>query len=336
MPQIIDCVFVSTEPYTELGRGDRSPEECRRFCLDVNSYATHLELLGFRDDEMPRPLIHVYRVSELVIRTEPVDDILDFFIHIKCSQTLVEETISALEEIGADAHARFLTSVNSYLKSIQYKLTTSNVDEIHKAIAKATQDHLSSDILQQRYGNFGVDGDDDGERRLYSICLDAIKYLERRTNLKRVPDGAHNQEELNRYFASKPAIVLRLKEIENARPWEQLYIERAMRGLGCKLLQFGRFLRDDDKHWSWHFWTDQGRGFAIFDQAEMIIFRTGMPEVFFRADNPVVWTREAIPELLSGAPRNEPEIAPSEVPASTTMAMPGTERTRRLDLPPIW
>lgn len=336
MSEIIDCVFVSTEPFTELGRADRSPEDCSRFCLDVNIYATYLEILGFRDDEMPRPVIHVYRVSELVIRTEPLNDILDFFTHIKCSPTRVEETINALQEIGADAHARFLTSVNRCLESIQYELTKSNLDEIYEAIAKATEDHLSSDIMQQRYGNFGVDDDGDWERRLYSICLHAVKYIEARTNLRRVPHGAHNEEELNKYFASKPAIVQRLKEIENARPWEQRHIERAMRGLGCKLLQFGRFLKDDDEHWSWHFWTDQGQGFAIFDQAEMTIFRVGNPKVFIRADNPEVWTREVIPELLSGAPRNEPDIAPSDVPANTTMAMPGTERTLKLDLPPIW
>ncbi len=140
MSEIIDCIFVSTEPFTELGRADRSPEECRRFCLDVNIYATYLEILGFRDDEMPLPLVHVYRVSELVIRTEPSDDILDFFIHIKCSPTRVEETIDALQEIGANAHARFLTSVNSYLKSIRYELTKSNLDDIYEVIAKATED----------------------------------------------------------------------------------------------------------------------------------------------------------------------------------------------------
>jgi hypothetical protein len=169
MPQIIDCVLVSNEPYTALGRRDWSPEECRQFCMDVDLFAFHLAVRGFR-----------------------------------------------------------------------------------------------------------------------------------------------------------------------ARPWEQPYIERAMRSLGCKLLQWGRFLRDDDKHWSWHFWTDQGRGFAIFDQSEMIIFRVGKPEKWFRADMPEVWTRETVPELLSGAPRNEPELPPSEVPANTTMAMPGWERTRKLDLPPIW
>jgi len=174
-------------------------------------------LLGFRNDEMPRSLIHVYRVTELVMRTEPVDDVVDFLVEVEWSQALVEETIEALDEIGADAHARFLTALHLYLKGIQYK-PPKNLDEIYKVIAKATEDHLSSDILQKRYGNFGVNGD--RERRLYSICLHAVEYMEGWTNIERVPGGAHNETELQKYFASEPAILQRLEEIEknNSRP----------------------------------------------------------------------------------------------------------------------
>jgi hypothetical protein len=219
--EIIDCVIVSTEPYTEPGRSNRSAEECRQYCEDVHTFVFRLTDLGFRDDDMPRPLLHVYRVTELVYRSEPVDDVLDFLIEIKWSKTLVEETINALEEIGADAHARFLTDVHQYLQSREYKPPTrKNVDEICEVIEKATEDQLSADILQQRYGNFGVDGDSDWERRLYSICLHAVNYMDGWTNIKRVPGGAHNDAELEKYFASRPEIVRRLKEIEkeNARP----------------------------------------------------------------------------------------------------------------------
>ena len=156
MSQIIDCVIVSSEPYTDLGRLDWTLGDCREFCGDVNLFAFRLTHLGFRDDEMPRSLIHVCRVTELVIRTEPLDDILDFFTHIKWSPALVEETINALEEIGADAYARFLAALHVYLKGIRYKPMTrfrgDEIDKEHaaefgKVIKRATED-LSEDILE--------------------------------------------------------------------------------------------------------------------------------------------------------------------------------------------
>jgi len=349
MSQLFDCVLVKAEPYADLGRRDWSPEECRQLCFDVSFFVDCLTYSGFRDDEIPRPLIHVHRATDLVIRTEPLDDIVDFFTHVKWSPALVEETIDALEEIGADAHARFLTAVHVYLKGIQYKPLTAfhgdDIDEVYvedfnKVIREATEDHLSGDILQQRYGNFGVNRDGDWERRVYSICLQAVKYMRGWTDIemRRVPNGAWNDLELNRYFASKPAIVRRLKEIDDARPWEQHCIERAMRRLGCKWVQWGFIQRYDDKHWSWHFWTDQDRGFAIFDQTEMIIFRLRKHEKHFDLaplSEREEWTREVIPELLSGAQRNEPHIAPSEVAPNTPLDMP-FGGTCKFDLPPLW
>jgi hypothetical protein len=220
MSQIIDCIFVSTEPFTEPGRCDLSPEECFRFCLGVNLYATRLSLFGFRDDEMPRSLIHVHRVTELVLQTEPCDDIVDFLVEIKWSQVRVEETIKALEQIGADAHARFLTALHHCLKSFEYKVKREDLDQIYEVIAKAAEDYLSAEILETHYGDFGVNGDDDLDRRWRSICLQAVRYMDSWTNIKRVPNGAHNDAELQRYFDSRPAIVERLKEIEkdNSRP----------------------------------------------------------------------------------------------------------------------
>jgi hypothetical protein len=220
MSQIIDCIFVSTEPFTEQGRHQRSPEECFRYCLDVDIYATRLSLFGFRDNEVPKPLIHVHRVTELVLRTEPCDDIVDFFVEIKWSQAVVEETIDALQEIGADAHARFLSALHHHLKSREYKVKRSDLDQIYEVAAKAAQNHLSANVLQERYGNFGVDGDDDLDRRWRSICLQAVRYMDGWTNIKRVPNGAHNDAELKKYFDARPEILQRLKEIEkeNSRP----------------------------------------------------------------------------------------------------------------------
>jgi hypothetical protein len=57
--------FVSTENFIEPDRQDLSAEECYRFCMDANIYATRLMVIGFCDDELPRPLIHVFRATEL-------------------------------------------------------------------------------------------------------------------------------------------------------------------------------------------------------------------------------------------------------------------------------
>lgn len=220
MAQIIDSILVSTEPFTEQGRSERSPEECFQYCLQVNVYAERLSLLGFRDDELPKPLIHVHRVTELVLRSEPSDDILDFFIEINWSHAVVEETIAALEAIEASEHMRFLAALHQSLISRNYSVKRSDIDEISEVIANATQDHLSPEILQKRYGDFGVNGDGDMDRRWRTICLQAVRYMDGWTNIRRVPDGAYNDAELQKYLESKPAIVERLKQIEreNSRP----------------------------------------------------------------------------------------------------------------------
>jgi hypothetical protein len=333
MSQLFDCVLVRAEPYADLGRRDWWLEECRQLCLDVNFFVDRLADFGFREDEIPPPLIHAHRAIDLAIRTESLDNIVDFFEHVKWSQTSVEETINALEQIGADAHAHFLTVLHVYLKGIQYKRLTrfhgdeidkEHADDFSKVIANATEEHLLGDIWHDRYG-------------YRSIWLQAVRYMKGWTDIeiRGVPDGAWNDLELNRYFASRPAIVQRLKEIDDARPWEQHRIKRAIQRLGCKWIQWASFIRDDNEHWSWCFWTDQGAGFAIFDQTEMIIYRVGNPQKWFRADMPEEWTREVIPELLSGAQRNEPHIASSEMESHTQVDMP-FGGTCKFDLPPPW
>jgi ankyrin repeat protein len=197
MSQIIDCVLVSAEPYTELDRRNRSIEECRRFCLDADIFATHLLRFGFRDDELPRPLVHIYRATELVIRTEPLDDIVDFLIEIKWSQPVVEETIVALEAIGADAHARFLAALHRYLTSVHYDANSLDLDELNKVIAEELENHLADDFLEQRYGEFDAD-----DRKWQSICFHGAKYMERWTNIKRVPQGPYNEAEFQNVVAS--------------------------------------------------------------------------------------------------------------------------------------
>jgi ankyrin repeat protein len=200
MSQIIDCVLVSAEPYTELDRRDRSIEECRQFCMDADIFATHLMRLGFRDDELPRPLVHIYRATELVIRTEPLDDIVDFLIEIKWSQTVMEETVAALEAIGADAHARFLAAVHRHLMSVHYDASSLDLDEINNVIAEEIENHFADDFLEQRYGDLDAD-----DRKWQSICFHGAKYMERWTNIKRVPRGPFNEAELGDVVARADA-----------------------------------------------------------------------------------------------------------------------------------
>lgn len=203
MPEIIDCVFVSDEPYTEPGRRDWTPSECYRFCLEVHSYAERAAEFGFADHEMPKPLIHVHRATEVAYRSESFDDLEDFLSHIEWSSVLVEETIEALQVIGADEHAHFVATVHDYLKDLGYKIGP-NMDGIRDVIGKAFAEHLSADALQKRYGDFGVDDEgDDLDRRWYSICLQAVRYMDGWTNIKRIPDGSHNQVELEKYFQSR-------------------------------------------------------------------------------------------------------------------------------------
>jgi len=214
MSQLIDCIFVSTEPYTEQGRRDPTPEECYRFCKEVSLYAERAMGFGFRDHEMPKPLIHVHRATEVVYRSEAIDDLEDFLKHIEWSKVVVEETIEALEVIGANDHARFLAAVHNYLKRLGYKIDPSNMDPIRDAIAKAAKRHISAAVLQKSYGNFGVSGDDDLDRRWRSICLQTVRYMDSWTNFKRIPDGPYNQAELKKYFESRLELARSRKGVE--------------------------------------------------------------------------------------------------------------------------
>lgn len=210
MSELIDCVFVSAEPFTELGRSDRSPQECFEFCLEVNIYAERVAEFGFRDQDMPKPLIHVHRVTELVLRSEPIDDLEDFLIEIKWSKVVVEETIEALVAIGADHHARFLATVHEHLMGLNYAIKRSKLASIRDVIANAADEHISVDALEQRYGKFGVSDEGDPDRWC-SICLQAVRYMDGWTNIKRVPGGPTDAE-LKEYFNSRLEIARRSKE----------------------------------------------------------------------------------------------------------------------------
>lgn len=245
MSRIIDGVVA--------GHIIRSPEQYERYFGDVSSFVHHLALLGFRDDELPRPISHASRIQRLVEMASPLDDIVNFFMDIRWSQTVVEETIYALNEMGAEAHARLLGTLHSYLSSIGYAtayLTTDvfceavekankdpNFAQLNEIIERAIEDCISSDVLQRRYGNFSVGGDQDWNCHWYLIYLHAINYLINWTNLKRVPQTPSDAD-LTKYFLSNPASAQRLKEIENASPWELPGIECTMERLGRNLLKF--------------------------------------------------------------------------------------------------
>jgi len=211
MTEIIDCVFVSAEPFTEPGRRDRSPEDCFRYCQEVSVYADRLAQFGFAEHEVPKPLLHVHRATELVLRTEPMDDLEDFLREIKRSQAVVEQTIEALAAIGANEHADFLATVHRHLASFGYDIDRSRLDSIREVIAAAAEQHLSADALERRYGSFGVDHDgDDLDRRWRSICLQATNYMDGWTNIKRIDRGPWNKAELDAYFASRLELARRL------------------------------------------------------------------------------------------------------------------------------
>lgn len=208
MSQIIDCVLVSTEPFTEQGRQDRSPAECFTFCSEVYVYAERLVEFGFEENEIPKPLIHVHRVTDFVTRSEPLDDLEHFLVEIKWSRAVVEETIDALDAVGADAHSRFLATVHNYLSGLGYKIK--NRALIRKAIAAAAEEHLSSDALMKRYGNFGMSEASDMDRKWTSVCVHAVQYMDNWTNIKRVPRGPYNDDELKSYVDSRLELARRL------------------------------------------------------------------------------------------------------------------------------
>ena len=211
MTEIIDCVFVSAEPFTEPGRRDRSPEDCFRYCLEASVYAGRLVQFGFAEHEVPKPLLHVHRATELVLRTEPMDDLEDFLREIKWSKAVMEQTIEALAAIGADDHAGFLVTVHAHLAGLGYDIKRSRLDSIREVIAAAAEQHLSADALERRYGSFGVDGDgDDLDRRWRSICLQATTYMDGWTNIKRIAGGPWNKAELEAYFVSRLELARRL------------------------------------------------------------------------------------------------------------------------------
>jgi len=218
MSPLVDCIFVSTEPYTIQGRDDRSPDDCYRFCKEVSLYAERAAAFGFGDHQVPRPLIHVHRATEIPYRSESFDDLGDFFEHIEWSEVTIKETIEALRAIGADEHAILLAAVDDYLKGLNYKVRGSNLERVRNFVERAVSDHLSAEILQARYGNFGVDEDSDWERRWYSICLQAARYIDGWTNVKRVPDGPHNTAELKKYFESRLEVARRPADAKTEIP----------------------------------------------------------------------------------------------------------------------
>jgi ankyrin repeat protein len=212
MSQLIDCIIVSTEPYTMPGRGDRSCEDCYRFCMEVSVYAEFAANFGFGDHEMPKPLIHVHRATEVVYRSESQDNLVDFFNQIEWSQITIKETIEALRAIGAEEHERLLAAIDVYLTGLDYKVREPNLKQVSGFIDKAVKEHLSAELLQARYGDFGVEDDSDWGRRWYSICYQAAKYMDGWTNVKRVSGGPFNEAELKRYFESRLALARQLKE----------------------------------------------------------------------------------------------------------------------------
>jgi ankyrin repeat protein len=212
MSQLIDCIIVSTEPYTVQGRGDRSPEDCYRFCMEVSVYAERASAFGFADHQLPQPLIHVHRATEVPYRSESHDDLGDFFDQIEWSEVTIKETIGALRAIGADEHVRLFVTIDDYLKGLNYKVGESNLKRVRAAVGNAVNEHLSADILQARYGDFAVDGDSDWGRRWYSICLQAARYMDGWANFKRVPDGPYNEAELKKYFESRLEFARHLAE----------------------------------------------------------------------------------------------------------------------------
>jgi ankyrin repeat protein len=218
MSQLIDCIFVSTEPHTIQGRDDRSPDDCYRFCMEVYLYAERAAAFGFGGHQVPKPLIHVHRATEIPYRSESHDDLGDFFEHIEWSEVTIKETIEALRAIGADEHAFLLAIVDDYLKGLNYKVGESNLKRVRKVIENAVNEHLSADILQARYGDFGVEEDSDWGRRWYSICLQAARYIDGWTNIKRVPDGPYNEAELKKYFDSRLDVARRLSEVKTEIP----------------------------------------------------------------------------------------------------------------------
>jgi ankyrin repeat protein len=210
---LIESVIVSTESFIEPGRQNLSIEECYQFCMDVNVYATILMDIGFRDHELSKPLVHIFYATELLIRTEPCDEIIDFLIEIKWSQKVIQEVIEALEAIGADLHARFLSAIHLHIKNCQHESSRISADSVSVFIDNALEEFLSDEALRQRYPNL-----DEGDRRWQSICFHCVKYMEDWTNIKTVPGGAHNQSELQKYFKSSPAILSRLKQIKKNDP----------------------------------------------------------------------------------------------------------------------
>src|SRR5713101_6970060 len=220
MSQFIDCIIVSTEPYTVQGRDDRSPEECYRFCMEVSLFAERAAAFGFGDHQMPKPLIHVHRATEVPYRSESQDDLGDFFNHIEWSEVTIKETIEALRAIGAHEHARLLSTVDDFLKGFNYKVGGSNLKRVRSAIENAIDEHLSARVLQARYGDFGVEEDSDWKRRWYSICLHATRYIDGWTNIRRVPDGPYNEAELTKYFDSRLDLARRLSQAKTEIPDE--------------------------------------------------------------------------------------------------------------------
>jgi ankyrin repeat protein len=211
MTEIIDSIFVSAESFTEAGRRDRSPEDCFRYCREVSVYADRLVQFGFAEHEVPKPLLHVHRATELVVRTEPMDDLEDFLSEIKWSKAVMEQTIEALTAIGADDHAGFLATVHAHLAGLGYDIKRSRLGSIREVIAAAAEQHLSADALERRYGSFGVaDDGDDLDRRWRSICLQATNYMDGWTNVKRIAGGPWNEAELGAYFASRLELARRL------------------------------------------------------------------------------------------------------------------------------
>lgn len=212
---IIDRVFVPDEPHNVLGSDARSPRQHYLSCLDANIYAETLLLMGFREVELPESLLHVHRAMELVLKTEPLGDVSDWLVGIEFSRPTLEKTIDALHVIGASPYAHLIEAVSAYFQAIQYDLGYLDVNTLIEVIEAAEARCISEPILESKYAAFRAKCGDEIERRWYSICWLAVRYLEASAPIQTVPKGDY-EGSLNTYFASRPSIVERLKEIEAA------------------------------------------------------------------------------------------------------------------------
>lgn len=301
--------------FPDIGQGVRRDQfiQCLDLVWEVQKVAYWMSRRFVRDEEMPRPLMHVTRIAYFI------DTAFDyrwerFLGEEQCVKSLTAEFTEALEIVGAAEHADLVREIGAYSVAISRNISDQErvFDMCQDEILRLRDVHLSASKLDRRYpevcGKWEERPDELHDLRWSAPVFLCARYIDSLPIFRRVATEIYAAE-LDHLVDAIPEIAARRREYEASREWEKKAIERVM-GTNEDTTNYTLFGIRHWKgrgNWEWNFGTWNGSDWihhsAVFVDGEIIVFEG--------ATNKVV-TSAAAPECAVGS--HVPSNAPSEPP----------------------